>query len=158
MFAEPPTDAELLEQQARSAWASIARRHSWTLWVRLSTATPVSLATMEKLVDASATQFRKDIPGSAILVGIHGDTDRLHSHALIFIPRRFSNPFHPAGISVVGSSYEPWLALWWPHGQVWAREYDPDRFQSSSPHGAAEYLARDPGSVWQFGTAPLRKN
>jgi hypothetical protein len=154
LFAVPPTDAELLEQQARAAWATLALDRSWTLWVRLSSATQVSSYTLEKHLQDWATQFRRDILGSAILVGIHNDTDRLHSHALIFIPRRFANPFLPSGVSVVSTSWPQWLAMWWRHGIVWAEPYDPDRFQSSSTHGAAGYLARDPGSVMPFGKAP----
>ena len=92
------------------------------------------------------------MPGAALLVGLHNDTDCLHAHALIFIPRRYANPYHPAGVSVTGSSYEPWLQARWPHGQVWAREFDRSLFTS---HGPGEYLARDPGSVFLYGTPPL---
>jgi hypothetical protein len=153
VFADPPTGAELLEQQARAAWVSLALAQSWTLWVGLSSATPVSPITLEKHLQDWATQFRRDILGSAILVGIHNDTDRLHSHALIFVPRRFANPYLPLGVSVVGTSWPEWLALWWRHGRVWAEPYDSNHLQSST-RGAAIYLAQDPGAVMPFGKAP----
>lgn len=152
MFAVPPTSTDLLERAACKAWAADARGRHWTLWVRLSVASQVSFITIEKYVTHWATQFRRDIPGAAIQVGLHLDTDRLHAHALLFVPRRWTDPHCPPGISIVGWAWVPWLAAWWRHGRVWARPYDHDRNRST--HGAAEYLARDPGTVLSFGTAP----
>ena len=133
---------------------------------------------MQTLILNWVTQLKVDVPGVAVLVGVHSDTDRRHAHALIFIPRRITDPHHPPGISVVGSSWEAWLN--WPpprparrwrrrHGrlrvhtqptwghEVWVQPYDATLLAEAGKHGAAEYLARDPGSVMSFGTAPLRK-
>lgn len=155
MFAVPPTSTDLLELEARGAWASDALGRPWTLYGSLSFATAVSGITVEKHLVDWATQFRRDITGSAIMLAWHLDTDRPHAHVLIFIPRRVADPFHPSGVSVVGWVWPQWLALWWRHGRVWAEPFDPDRFQSST-RGAAAYLARDPGTVMTFGEAPRR--
>jgi hypothetical protein len=128
--------------------------------VELSTATPVSSETLTKLLEEWWEQFRRDFKGSAILLGIHTDTERVHAHALIFVPRRFSSPFLPPGVFVVREAWAAWLGTSWRHGRVWAKEYDvslPPEMKSNSPHGAAEYLARDPGTVVQYGTAPLAR-
>ncbi len=146
--------ARRLEQAARDAWAEGARGKRWTLWVRLSFATPVSPITAEKHVTNWATQFRSDVPGAAFLVGFHTDTARTHAHALVFIPRRLTDPHYPVGISIVGWSWIAWLQLRWRRGQVWAEPYDPGMI--SGTRGAAAYLARDPGSVVEFGKAPPR--
>jgi hypothetical protein len=169
-----------LEHAAREAWAEGAREKRWTLWVRLSFPLHVSEITATKHILNWATQLRAAMPGVAVLVGLHNDTSRLHAHALVFVPRRWTNPFHPHGIFVVSRCWEAWLG-WRPtyrrphrrrqhgrlrvhttpsslEGQVWVQPYDPTRRSTAPSHrGAAEYLARDPGSVMSFGTAPLLK-
>lgn len=144
------TGIRRLEAAARAAWAEGARGKRWTLWARLSFAAHVSDITASKHIERWATQFKADVPGSAILIGLHNDTSRRHAHALIFVPRRWWDISYPPGIWIVGWSWEPWLR--WRHGQVWAVPYSPHR--TARQHGAAEYLARDPGAVMQFGAAP----
>jgi hypothetical protein len=145
-------DARRLEAAAREAWAEGARGKDWTLNVRLSFASHVAEITAAKHIERWALQFKKRIAGSAILIGLHSDTSRRHAHAHLFIPRRWWDLSYPPGISVVASCWEPWLR--WRHGQVWVARFSPGR---RGAHGAAEYLARDPGTVMLFGVAPRYK-
>lgn len=139
---------------ATEAWGKLARDKCWTLNIRLSYAMKVSETTTTKHITDFAYDLRRDIPGAALLIGLHTDTTQPHFHGLLFLPRRFVwSQHYPPGISVVGWSWEPWLQSRWRHGLVWARPYD-SLITKKSKHGAGEYLARDPGNVWLFGTAP----
>lgn len=148
--AQREAAAQRLDSQARDAWAEQARAQRWTLWTRLSWAWTVSEATATRQVEAWADELRARVPGSAVLVGLHNDTDRLHAHALIFIPSRWSERRYPPGVCVTREIRDVWHH--WRHGLVWAERYSPAR--ADRRHGAAAYLARDVGTVMQFGTAP----
>lgn len=143
--------------RAREAWAKLAAGKRWTLWVRLSFAKRVREATAHEVLWEWSTQLRREMLGTALLFGVHDDTDCLHAHALIYIPRRFADPYRPPGCSFEGPSWEQRLQATWRFGQVWAVPYDSTLITEGSPHGAAEYLARDPGSVVRVGTAPALK-
>lgn len=139
-----------LEARAREAWGDVARRGRWTLWVRVSWSWPVSEATAWHHLARWANKLRASVPGVAILAGLHTDTDRRHAHLLVFVPRRWWDVTYPEGITPVGWCWEAWLG--WRHGHVWVQRYSPGR--SARGHGAAEYLARDVGTVERFGSAP----
>lgn len=173
-----------VERDARTYHATEAARTSWTLWTRLSPPRPQFAPTLtnyirlEKSLLDFGTQLGRDVTGAAGEIGIHDDTDCLHAHALIFLPRRITDPFLPPGVVAVGSpNWSAWLGLWWPprparvvrrrHGrlhrrrtqpplsvyELWVQPYD-QHITERTEHGAGEYAARNPGSVMTFGTAP----
>jgi len=143
--------------EERAGWAELAAARRWTLWTRLLFAQPTSETTAVNLLWEFGRKLRHEMSGTALLIGIHNDTDCLHAHSLIFIPRRFADPFHPPGISTTGSPWMPWLQARWRFGEVWARPYDSSflyLYQGKQHSGAGCYLARDPGAVISIGTAP----
>lgn len=135
-----------MEYQARLAWAEMVWGARWTLWVGLSFARPVSEYTASKCVSEWAARLRSAVPGTVIMSGIHTDVDRVHVHAMIFLPRHVTSPNYPRGVQVVGGpAWEPWLALLWKHGLVWAAPFDATRGD------AGFYTARNVGAVDLFG-------
>lgn len=139
------------EALARKAWTEAAWRRRWTLWARLSWGWGVDPITAERQVEAWAGQLQGRLPGAAVLVGLHGDTNRQHAHALIFIPRRWVQQSLPLGVEIVGPPrWGPWLQ--WRYGEVWVQEFKPQG--RGRGHGAPEYLARDVGTVMQYGVPP----
>jgi len=160
MTTDRDADRRNLEAGAQKAYGETERRHWWTTWARLSFTRHVSEETATKYIERWAAVLRRKMPGTAVLLGIHNDTPLTHCHALIYVPRRHCSISSPApGIHVVSPS--PWT-LWagailnWPHGPVWVTPYDPAFSDGERAHGAAEYLARFPGTVLHFGTAPPR--
>lgn len=147
---------ERVASAARAAWAEGARGKRWKFWMRLSWSWPVSEYAASRQIERWAIRFKKDMPGSAILIGLHADTGRIHAHALVFLPRRGASKMSP-----VGNSDSSWLRgcalTWhqkrWRHGLIWLDRYSPGR-TARGKHGATEYLAQDPGSVLMFGVAP----
>lgn len=146
-----------LERAARKAWADLARAQRWTLWARLSWAWPVSEIAAGQMLDRWAEQMIARVPGASALVGIHDDAERRHAHALIFVPKKLTRPIYPEGVGIVGWCWPQWLNIDWKHGQVWADWFTPSRTVRGS-HGAAEYLAKNPGMVMQYGLAPRYKS
>lgn len=146
-------DGGCLESAARDAWATRAVEQRWTLWARLSWAKPVSEIAASRMIEQWANRMVQGFRGSAIMVGLHDDTERRHAHALIFLPKRVVNPTYPRGVTILGWCWPEWLSLEWRHGAVWAEWFSPRR-SPSGPHGTGKYLARFPGSVMQYGKAP----
>lgn len=155
----PPLDASRHEREAhgvesaaRRAWADSAWDRRWTFWVRLSWAHPVSEYAAQRHVAQWAARVRRRVPGSAVMVGVHHDTDRRHAHCLVFIPRRGAPPARSA-VEWCRGVCQTWHQTLWRHGLLWLDRFTPGP-SASQRHGAPVYLARDPGSVMRFGTAP----
>jgi hypothetical protein len=151
-------DAKRLDDAARDAWSEYVSGRQWSLWMRLSWASPVSehLATMhlEKWELRVVTRIR----GAAVRAGIHSDTERRHAHALVFIPRG-SAPPNPPPCPWLPAIALAWHQQFWPHGLIWLERYSPKKSERpDGKHGAALYLAKDPGAVIPIGQAPLRRH
>jgi hypothetical protein len=145
-----------LDRRARTELVRGALERRWTLWMRLTWAVPVSEYTATRDIERWATRLRNRIPGAAVLVGLHSDTDRRHAHALVFIPRQGAPP-NPSGGWLPRLTTKRHETLWG-HGNVWLDRFRPSRFSSSShpeTRGAAPYLSRDVGTVMQFGSPPI---
>lgn len=149
-------DAKRLDDAAREAWSSeyVAGRR-WTYWMRLSWSSSVSepLATMH--LEDWAQRLIARIRGAAVLVGIHSDTERRHAHALVFIPRG-NAPANPPPCPWLPAIALAWHQEFWPHGLIWLDRYSPKQSErQDGKHGAALYVAKDPGAVMRFGDAPV---
>ena len=151
MTTDRDADRGTLEALAREAYGEIERTHWWTIWARLSFTRHLSDETALKHIERWAAVLRAAMPGTAVLSGVHNDTPLTHCHPLIYVPRRHCSisPLRP-------SAWTGWAEaiLNWPHGPVWVAPYDPTFAGDAHTHGAAEYLARFPGTVLLFGTAP----
>jgi hypothetical protein len=141
-----------LDASARSAWAEGARGKRWTLWLRLSWSWQVSEYAASNHVERWATRLIARMRGASVLVGLHTDQGRIHAHALVFIPRRGASSNSSSPNWLRGCALT-WHQKRWRHGLIWLDRFSPGR-TSRGKHGAAEYVAKDPGSVLIFGAAP----
>lgn len=142
-----------LEAAARRAYGEDADARYWNVEVRLSWSYAVGEITALKHVDLWACDLRARIPGTALIIGLHKDSSLIHAHGRIYLPQRlFSEPTLP----VTGSFWSPFVetALQWPHGQVWVEPFSRRKARPHT-HGGAEYLAKFPETVMQFGEAPV---
>jgi hypothetical protein len=145
-----------VEGDARAAYIAHAQRRRWSLWMRLTWAVPVSEHKAMAQVEAWARRLRKRLPGAAVMVGLHSDTDRRHAHALVYLPTTGNPPPNPSGVWLRGLA-TAWHTSIWGRGHVWLDRFQPGRFQSSkytATRGAARYLARDVGTVTMLGSPP----
>jgi hypothetical protein len=147
---ERQADADHLIAAAQQAWVGEARGQRWTVWARLSWSWTAAATTASRQVEAWATRLQARVPGASVMVGLHTDTERIHAHALVFIPKRWYRRRLPRGVRRVDWAWDAWLR--WEHGLTWAEPYSPPR--TAQNHGAAAYLAREVGTVWQYGKAP----
>ena len=151
-------DAKRLDDAAREAWSSeYVTGRQWTLVLRLSWASSVSeyLATMH--LEDWAQHLTARIRGAAVFAGIHSDTERRHAHALVFIPRGSAPPNPPPCPWLRGVTLA-WHQHLWPHGLIWLDRYAPKKSaRPDGKHGAALYLAKDPGAVILHGQAPIHR-
>jgi hypothetical protein len=145
-----------VEGDARAHYIRESIERDWTSFVRLRCQLRVSQYTAMKHLEEWAWRLTKElIPGSAVMVGLHTDTDGPHGHGLVFLPQRFMQPIYPKGIMLVGGSNWPlWFEWCWGRGDVWVAPYRPQDFR---PGGAASYLSKELGNVVRFGSAPLRQ-
>lgn len=145
-----------LAAAARDKWADdAAAGRRWTFWMRLTWAWPVSESTALRHVERWANRLTRRIPESAVLVGIHGDTDRRHAHALVYLPRGNAGPNSRPWEWLRGCA-TTWHQRRWSHGLIWLDRYSPRSAETREHHASAEYLAKGDavGTVMKFGTAP----
>lgn len=149
-------DAVALSEAARfAAAAHYAQGRRWTYWVLLTWASEVTESRATADLATWARHLRRRIRNASVVVGIHSDTDRLHGHALVFIPRGAAPP-NPTPERWLPAIAQAWHQEQWPHGRLSLQRYDHRKaIAADGKHGTALYLAKDPGSVTAFGVAPV---
>ena len=164
LFVDPDVLAESERQASwRAACAASAKRYRWTYFARLTWAyPPVDEIVASKDIERWATRFRRRIPGSAVSVGLHSDTGRIHAHAFVFLPRCGAPPKPPPNQPLRQRVWRmrgvatTWFEEHWKRGKIWLDLYRPYNVRGDPKHhGAAAYLAKQPDTVMQFGVPPL---
>lgn len=147
-----------LEAGARAQWAAEARQRKWTFWMRLSWKWPVGEQVASAQVAKWVAWLQARLPGAVVQMGLHTDTERVHAHALVFIPRRGGLPH---GVAREGGAWSPkcastWHQRHWPHGLIWLEPYDTGK--AARVGGPGAYLARNVGTVWRFDARRPRRH
>lgn len=148
-----------LPDQARRRWAERIRQRRWTWFVRLSwsvEAGPVSPYRAQGDVARWAEKLGAEHPGVAVVAGYHVGpaSERLHVHALIYVPRRGAPRGEGEPTILLGVARARWQATW-SHGPLWLDAFRPWRAgRDPQGHGAAFYVAEQPSTVEEYGTPP----
>ena len=141
-----------LNSDARTAWVDWALSCRWTFFLRPSWAWPVSEFTAYRHVEKWAGRLQRDVSGAAVLVGLHSDVNRLHPHALLYVPGVEAPP-EGRSLSHTASA-QRWQQSYWKHGLLWLDWFRPFRIKGRGypdRHKAAAYVAKEVGTVQLYG-------
>lgn len=109
-------------------------RHKYFL--RLSWASTVTEDLAQVHIDRYRKALRRDSSGVGLVTGLHRDP-MLHAHGLLKLSRRLHVRFATV------TELRDFLALRWPHGEMWVRAVG----HTEHPAGAVHYLARHPETL-----------